>query len=474
MKTHSMPPYCPVKSSSVLSLITLFVSLPLFLFSQCGSAASAGSSAFGLDSRPRAQAYLRMPQTADGNIPRRLSETGAFIDTKNLTPSDSLIPYDLNIAFWSDGASKSRWISVPHQDASHAPSIDFAPVGEWKFPKGTVFVKHFELPIDETRPDLKRRLETRLLVCDATGAVYGVTYKWRADNTDADLLADSLVEPIAIKTATGTRTQEWFYPARADCRTCHTDNAGGVLGVKTRQLNFDMTYPQTGRRDNQLRVWNHLGLFTRTLDDNEIARCRKLAHPDDPAASLEDRARSYLDANCSQCHRPGGTILTFDLRYDTPLTDQRLIDEPVLIDEGVDRARLVAPHDTWRSILYRRVNTLEAFKMPPLARGVIDERGVALLRDWIKSLPGPDVLDPPVIDPRGGEFAKPIDVTLKAADPGAVIRYTLDGEVPGKDSPMYTKPIHIDSPVTLRTRAFKPGFTRSITVQETFIVVSSP
>ena len=439
-----------------------------------GASSGIGTKEYGLESRPRAQAYLRMPETADGNIPRHLSETGAFSDTKNLTPSESLIPYDLNVAFWSDGASKSRWVAVPHQDGSDTTAIHFSPVGEWKFPKGTVFVKHFELPVDETRPEAKRRLETRLLVCDATGAVYGVTYKWRADNSDADLLADSLTEPIAIKTASGMRTQEWFYPARGDCRTCHTDNAGGVLGVKARQLNGDLTYPQTGRSDNQLRTWNHLGLLAAKLEEADIARCPKLARPDDMAASVEERARSYLDANCSHCHRPGGTILTFDLRYDTPISEQKLIDEPVLIDEGVDRARLVAPHDTWRSILYMRVNTLEAFKMPPLARGVIDERGVALLRDWIKSMPGPEVLDPPVIEPKGGEFARAVDVMLKDNDPAAVIHYTLDGEVPGKDSPIYSKPIHLDSPVTLRTRAFRPGYTRSITVQETFIVVGTP
>ena len=35
-----------------------------------------------------------------------------------------------------------------------------------------MFVKEFELPVDDTHPARTRRLETRLLVCDKNGAVY--------------------------------------------------------------------------------------------------------------------------------------------------------------------------------------------------------------------------------------------------------------------------------------------------------------
>src|SRR5579863_8000558 len=110
---------------------------------------------YGLDSRPTAKAYLRMPDHLDGLLPALLSQTGAFQDTRNLIPSGSLIPYDINVSFWSDGAAKSRWISVPGGASSPDPKIKFAPTGEWNFPNGTVFVKHFELATDETRPELK-------------------------------------------------------------------------------------------------------------------------------------------------------------------------------------------------------------------------------------------------------------------------------------------------------------------------------
>jgi uncharacterized repeat protein (TIGR03806 family) len=418
---------------------------------------------YGLASRPPAKAWLQMPSRADGVFPRLLSQTGAFKNTPALIPEDALIPYDLIVAFWSDGASKLRWISVPE-----GQKINFAPTGEWVFPRGTVFVKTFDLAVNEMQPDLKRRLETRLLVCDESGGVYGVTYKWRADNSDADLLETNLTEAVSIQTTTGVRTQMWYYPSRQDCLVCHTANAGLVLGVKTRQLNRDFTYP-SGVTDNELRAWNHLGLFDTNLDEAGLKNFPALANAADPARSLEDRARSYLDANCAQCHRPHGTVAYFDARYDTPLAQQNLIDGRVLIDERIDSPRIIKPNDIWRSILYMRAHTTETFKMPPLARNQIDEPGMKLLRQWIESLPGPPVLPPPEISPPGGNFDKPVAVTLNG-EPGATIRYTLDGTVPTTSDLLYEKPVQLTGPTILRAKAFKPGSTKSITSQEIFIV----
>jgi uncharacterized repeat protein (TIGR03806 family) len=405
-----------------------------------------------------------MPARADGKIPALLSQTGVFSDTAKRIANPGFIPYDLNVAFWSDGADKSRWIAVPHGQ------IAFAPSGEWRFPPGTVFVKNFDLSVDAANPAGKRRLETRLLVRDADGGVYGVVYKWRADGSDADLLAGSEAETLSIKSATGEVGQRtWYYPSRQDCLTCHTANAGGVLGVKTRQLNRSYTYP-SGVNDNELRAWNQVGLFTPALKDDAIRAFPALAGADDPSRSLQDRARSYLDANCSQCHRPGGTVANFDARYDIPLAQQALIDGPILIDQGIDRPRVIAPHDIWRSIAYMRVDTDGDIKMPPLARETIDHKGVALLREWIDSLPGPAVLAPPTVVPVGGPYSGPVQVSMSVNEPDAEIRYTLDGSVPDLSDLRYDKPIRLSAPTVLRARAFKQGFTRSITVQEVFVI----
>src|SRR5258708_7517308 len=419
---------------------------------------------YGLEALIATQPYLGMPPQAGGQLPPLLSQTGVFKDTANRIPNPGLIPYDINVAFWSDGADKSRWIAVPDGQ------IVFSSAGEWRFPPGTVFVKNFDLAVDAANPRVRRRLETRLLVCDSSGGVYGAVYKWRPDGSDADLLAGSAAENISVKTANGqSNPQTWYYPSRQDCLTCHTAIAGGVLGVKTRQLNRPFAYP-SGVTDNELRAWNHLGLFAPAFKDDDVRKFAALAASDDTARSLQDRARSYLDANCAQCHRPGGTVAYFDVRYDTPLERQELINGPVLIDQGIDRPRVISPHDIWRSIIFMRVNTVDDVKMPPIARETIDQPGVKLLQDWITSLPGRPVLDPPTMSPRGGTFSAPVEISLTEREPGADIRYTLDGSVPGPGDMRYEAPIQLTGPTVLRARAYKDGFTRSITAQEVFII----
>jgi hypothetical protein len=117
-----------------------------------------------------------------------------------------------------------------------------------------------------------------------------------------------------------------------------------------------------------------------------------------------------------------------------------------------------------------RVDTVGDIRMPPLARETIDQKGVQLLRDWINSMPGPQVLAPPAISPQGGTFVQPVEISLTDSEPDAEIRYTLDGSVPGKNDMLYEKPIKLSGPAVLRTRAFKQGFTRSITAQEVFVI----
>ncbi len=83
----------------------------------------AGQIAQRVPTRP----YLNMPDTAEGPLPALLSQTGAFADLRTLTPARGLLPYDLVLAFWSDGAAKSRFVAIPEG------KVVFSPTDEWSF-----------------------------------------------------------------------------------------------------------------------------------------------------------------------------------------------------------------------------------------------------------------------------------------------------------------------------------------------------
>jgi uncharacterized repeat protein (TIGR03806 family) len=317
------------------------------------------------------------------DFPPLLSQTGAFADLTNLTASAVFIPYDVNSALWSDAAHKSRWMSIPS-----SKFINFAPTGEWTFPIGSVWMKHFELATNEVNPGFPhRRLETRLLALGTNGAVFGATYKWRDDNSDADLLPDKLDENIEITGTNGVRTQVWHYPSRGECLQCHRAVAGGVLGVKTRQSNGPFTYPN-GVEDNQLRTWNHIQLFSQNLDEAQIPTYPHLVSVTNAFYDVEARARSYIDANCSHCHRPGGVRAFWDGRIETSLAAAGIINGSVSRTFEIPGAKVVVPQHVEKSILYYRANSLESgVKMPPLARNTRDENALEVIAAWIDSLP---------------------------------------------------------------------------------------
>ena len=439
---------------------------------------SGSGQPYGLTSNGTVPAFFNLPTTFSGSLPLLLSQTGVFSNTPAMTPNNGLIPYQPNTPLWSDAALKTRYLAVPNNGGVITPDaqIAFAPTGTWTFPAGTVFVKTFELNTDLTNPSVRHRLETRLLVRDFNAQVYGVTYKWRPDNSEADLLTTSLSENILITNATGLSTQTWYYPSPADCLTCHTPVANYVLGLNTRQLNGNQTYPATGVTDNQIRTLNRLGLLNPAIDEAAIASYQKLSPLTNAAASLEERARSYLDANCAQCHQPGGTGITFDARYNTPLANQNITNFPASFSLGYDNACIVKSKDVWRSVLYDRMNMVDSsnapakIQMPPLARNLIDTNAIAVMAAWINSLPGTPALAPPIITPNGGNFIASVNVTVQPPDTNATIYYTLDGSLPTTNSLRYSGPINLFSSATISANAFETGYNNSVAASALFLV----
>lgn len=374
---------------------------------------------FGVDSRGEPVVvdhggglYRLMPQPPNQSappFPKRLSETGLFLSTAEAEPHPDLFLYDVNATLWSDGAAKERFIATPNRQP-----IEFSEKGAWKFPAGTTLVKTFSLDIaqgDQSRP---RRIETRLLVLQ-DGQWNGYTYAWNEDQTDAVLVAAAGLDkpfPVAAGPAGAAVQQTWRFPSRTECAVCHTRAAGFVLGVNTAQLN--RPHP-TDAAENQLTLLARAALlqFAPTAKDagrqdptNKQPRQDDLAaapaelpkHPDqyprltdpqDASQPLEERVRSYLHANCAQCHtNAGGGNSRMELTIKTPLHETSLIDVPPQHDRfGIDDARLIAPGDPDRSLLLHRMARRSTGQMPPLATNVPDVQAIELLRQWIESLP---------------------------------------------------------------------------------------
>ena len=124
---------------------------------------------------------------------------------------------------------------------------------------------------------------------------------------------------------------------------------------------------------------------------------RRLVDPYDAKADLTARARSYLHANCAQCHvEAGGGNAQMELEFTTTLERMRIVDvKPLHHTFGLPDARLVAPGNPERSALLHRVANRDAGHMPPLATSVVDQQAVRLLRDWIAQL-----------KPEGGKAAR--------------------------------------------------------------------
>lgn len=327
--------------------------------------------------------------------PALLSQLGVFTNLATLAPTNTFIPYTINSPFWSDRAVKQRWLAVPNDGSYNSPTeqIVFSPTNSWHFPTGTVVMKQFFLPINDTNATLLKRLETRFIVLDNSGGVYGVTYKWRDDDSDADLLLTGTNEDYLITGANGvTRTQTWIFPSRQDCLTCHNANAGYVLGPRTHQLNCSQSYPQTGVTDNQLRALGHLGLLGTNYSEAALPTYLQSCSVTNTSFSLETRVRSYIDSNCSHCHRPGGAYANFDARFTTPLDNQGLIYGTVNSFLNDTNDRVVIPGDLTHSLLYNRANRADAYEMPPLAKNLVDTNATATIAAWINSLPpGPGV-----------------------------------------------------------------------------------
>lgn len=300
-------------------------------------------------------------------VPDDLAATGCVNPANPRLPSGGALPFTVNAPFWADGAAKARHLAVPD-----GTTISAAAGAEWQFPAGSVLMKTMELA--------GKPIETRLLMRHPDGGWAGYTYEWDAAGTRATRVRGGKTKFIS--------GQDWIYPSEGQCQQCHTVAAGITLGPEAGQLNGDLLYPATGRLANQLETLSHIGLLTPAI--TSPGNAPRLPVPTDTTVDLNLRARAYLDANCSNCHRPNGPTGTgIDLRYTLPLTmaSTNACDMPPQAgDLGIANARLIAPGSPSRSILLQRILRRDAHGMPPVGSTIADPAGAQLLSSWISGL----------------------------------------------------------------------------------------
>lgn len=340
---------------------------------------------------PRQPAFLAFSGAYDGrgpaplgadDFPKRLSDTGAFADVATLTPQSGVVPYDVQVPLWSDGAVKRRWLALP----DGAP-LGYSDTGHFDIPPGTVFIKHFEIALDERIPEQRRRLETRFWITVSDGAQYGVSYYWNEEQTDAELLVQGRTETLSVIGSDGVaRDQPYFLPGPADCQSCHNESAGFVLGARAPQLNRPFVYDLERPAVNQLVAWSEWGLIDTHVDNAVAALTPQLAALGDATRDVGDRVRSYWDGNCAMCHAgDSGSVPGWDARYSTAFDALGLDRAPSY--PSTPATQLVAPGSPESSLIFLRGDTADVpLRMPPVGRNRVDDAYVELLGSWISSL----------------------------------------------------------------------------------------
>lgn len=356
-------------------------------------------------------------------FPRKLSETGLFASVAGHRLAPELFRYEINAPFWSDGATKERAFYLPPGE-----DIELTAKNTWKLPDGTITVKSFGLEEVEGDAGSRRWIETRLMIREDREWI-GYTYRWNAEQTDADLVAKEGADvPFTIKTPKGPRQQMWRYPSRTECMVCHSRAAGFVLGLCTVQMNrpgadgveqlealeqrgwlkpdswLDAareTLRERGKdqglEGKALTDW--LSRQTTTRDQRPVpAKSPLLAKsaggysklPDPYAAGgdLDAKARAYLFVNCATCHvEAGGGNAQFSVDWPRKLAESKLLDvKPLHHTFDLADARLIAPGHPERSVLLHRMAMRNKGHMPPLSTVRVDEAGVKLLRTWIAAM----------------------------------------------------------------------------------------
>lgn len=337
-------------------------------------------------------------------FPRTLSETGLFASTKDHVPTPGVYPFEINARQWQDYATEEHFIALPGTSAvTDYPEKKRLPGNvEWHsfryhLPKDGVLVRTISLDLERGNPASRHRVETQVMHFDGETWT-GYSYAWRPDQSDADLVpAVGGERSLVVKDpvfGNGLRHQTWSFASRSQCMQCHNAWAEYALAFSVEQLNREVPTPSGPK--NQLTYLSELGLLNRAgkngkvappYTPSEAARQPRLTDPGDAKASVPDRARCYLHANCGHCHRfGGGGSVDLELTATADLSGKVLDARPTRGTFDLPDARIVARGDPGRSVLFYRMSKFGSGRMPHIGSEFVDPVGVGLVREWIQSL----------------------------------------------------------------------------------------
>ncbi len=296
-----------------------------------------------------------------------------------LEPVYGVLPYELINPLFSDYSKKKRFIWMPDNIKARYANDDAV----LNFPVGTVLIKNFYY--ENVLPELQTRvIETRLMIHKPEGWVFA-NYVWNEAQDEAIFDLSGSFQPLEWEENGLTRNVNYRIPAGPECQTCHKIGEIPVpVGLKPRNLNSVFQYKDGGM--NQLEKLVQFGYLEDELPE-DISTMVAWA---DETASLKDRARAYLDANCAHCHQEEAHCAYRPVRfnYDASASDTNLgvCVEPDT-DLGNGLSHIISPSNHMRSVMYFRMNTTdEAVRMPLLGRSMIHDEGVALIYDYINSI----------------------------------------------------------------------------------------
>lgn len=316
----------------------------------------------------------------------QLSDYRLFRNLANLAPNEGVIPYEVNTSHFVDGGESQYFVRLPA-----AAKVVYSETGVLDFPVGTVLVQHISFRDEEgAGGGGNRPIETRLLIHQTKGWV-AVPYLWNASGTDADRVVIGARTPISWAEEGGAvRSIEFITPDMNECKRCHKqDGETSPLGVTAANLNRSAKAPGNAL-ESQLDSWAQNGLLEglpSSLDSIPEGADWK----DPSSASLEIRARTWLEVNCGSCHNPRGEAITSGLDLSLSQTHAAkfgVYKPPVAAGRGSGGYRFgIEPGKPESSFLLHRIRSLDpGVMMPPLGRNTIDEGGARLVEEWISEM----------------------------------------------------------------------------------------